>query len=606
MLSYRVCASALALSALAWTSHSQIAAAATYDLTVDRVTITTSDFTREGIGYNGASPGPVLRFKEGEDVTINVTNNLDEPTSVHWHGLILPFDQDGVPGISYPGIAPGETFTYRFPIAQSGTYWFHSHSGFQEPDGAYGAIVIEPEGREPFRYDQDYVVQLTDAHPHEGARIFRNLKGMADYYNRQQQTLVDFFRESRRDGFAATLADRRAWGEMRMMPTDIEDVQGYTPLINGLSPAQNWTGLFLPGQRVRLRFINSSAMAYFDIRIPGLEMTVVQADGINVQPVKVDELRIAVAETYDVIVRPMEERAYTIVAESVGRTAMARGTLAPRHGMPVEVPELREPPLLTMADMGMAHAGMDHSGMAMEQTGAADGAASAGAHTMPDGTVMSGMDHSAMPTDQAGMGSTTMPAAAHTMPDGTVMGEMDHSGMDMGSGGAGDPFYAAGSGLVPQAANGGKFLSYADLKAQAPLYEHRPATREIELRLTGNMERYIWSIDGVKYADAEPIRLRYGERVRLTFVNETMMAHPMHLHGMWSILDNGNGAYNPAKHVISVAPGSTASIEVEVDAPGEWAFHCHLAYHMDAGMMRKVIVEGGPSSAALSSTPDEG
>jgi L-ascorbate oxidase len=561
---------ALPLMAIAVAAFATTSIAATYDLTVDPVTIVTPDFTREGIGYNGQSPGPVLRFKEGEEVTINVTNNLDESTSIHWHGLILPYQQDGVPGISYPGIAPGETFTYRFPIVQSGTYWFHSHSGFQEPDGAYGAIVIEPEGREPFRYDRDYVVQLTDAHPHRGARIFRNLKGMADYYNRQQQTLLDFVRDSRRDGLGVTIADRRAWGEMRMMPTDIEDVQGYTPLINGLGPEQNWTGLFLPGERVRLRFINSSAMSYFDLRIPGLEMTVVQADGVNVQPVKVDELRIAVAETYDVIVRPMEERAYTIVAESVGRTAMGRGTLAPRHGMTAEVPELRPAPLLTMADMGMEHGDMDHGSMA-----------------------------------HAGHAAEPMPPGAHVMPDGTIMGGMDHSAHGMVST-ASDPFYAPGSGLIPKAANGGKFLTYADLKAQAPLYSHRSATREIELRLTGNMERYIWSIDGVKYADAEPIRLRYGERVRITFINETMMKHPMHLHGMWSILDNGNGAYNPAKHVISVAPGSTASIEVEVDAPGEWAFHCHLAYHMDAGMMRKVIVEGGPKSAALPVTPDEG
>jgi L-ascorbate oxidase len=353
---------------------------------------------------------------------------------------------------------------------------------------------------------------------------------------------------------------------MRMMPTDIEDVQGFTPLINGQSPAQNWTGLFAPGERVRLRFINSSAMTYFDIRIPGLEMTVVQADGNNVQPVKVDELRLAVAETYDVIVRPMDDAAYSIIAESVGRTAMARGTLAPREGMAAEIPELRPAPLLTMADMGMAHegmAGMDHA--AMSGAGAA--------HVMPDGTVMEGMGNAPM----AGM---------------------DHSAHGAGAGQAGDTSYAPGSGLVPSAANGGRFLTYADLKAQAPLYPPRPATREIELRLTGNMERYIWSIDGVKYADAEPIRLRYGERVRFKFINETMMKHPMHLHGMWSILDNGSGEWNPAKHTISVAPGSTATMEVEVDAPGAWAFHCHLAYHMDAGMMRKVVVEGGPEKAA--------
>ncbi len=282
--------------------------AAEYNLTVDRIKIDTGEFSRSGIGFNGASPGPILRFKEGEDVTINVTNNLSEDTSIHWHGLILPFEQDGVPGISYDGIAPGETFTYRFPIVQTGTYWFHSHSGFQEPDGAYGAIIIDPEKREPFRYDREYVIQLADAHPHTGNRIMRNLKMSSDYYNRKQRTLFDFIADARKDGLGAALADRRDWGEMRMMPTDIEDLQGFTPLINGKSPDQNWTGLFEPGERVRLRFINSSAMAYFDIRIPGLKMTVVQADGNNVQPVVVDEFRIAVAETYDVIVRPREDQ----------------------------------------------------------------------------------------------------------------------------------------------------------------------------------------------------------------------------------------------------------------------------------------------------------
>ncbi len=303
------------------------AAAGEYRLTVDRVTVDTGDFSRSGIGFNGASPGPVLRFTEGEEVTIRVTNNLAESTSVHWHGLILPFEQDGVPGISYPGIAPGETFTYRFAIRQSGTFWFHSHSGFQEPDGAYGAIVIAPEQREPYRYDRDYVVQFTDAHPHAGSRIFRNLKMMPDYYNRTQRTLFDFLDDAGEEGPGAALADRGDWGAMRMMPTDVEDLQGFVPLINGKGPAQNWTGLFEPGERVRLRFINSSAMTYFDVRIPGLRMTVVQADGNNVQPVTVDELRIAVAETYDVIVQP-EDEAYTIFAESMGRTAFARGTLA--------------------------------------------------------------------------------------------------------------------------------------------------------------------------------------------------------------------------------------------------------------------------------------
>jgi len=553
-----------------------VADAGEYNITVDTVTIDTGKFTREGIGYNGASPGPTLRFKEGEDVTINVTNNLSESTSIHWHGLILPFKQDGVPGISYEGIAPGETFTYNFPIIQSGTYWFHSHSGFQEPDGAYGAIVIEPKGREPFRYKREYVIQLIDAHPHSGNRIMRNLKMMADYYNRQQRTISDFFRDSEKMGTDAALADRKAWGEMRMTPTDIEDVQGFTPLINGKSAKQNWTGLFKPGERIRLRFINSSAMAYFDIRIPGLKMTVVQSDGNNVRPVPVDELRIAVAETYDVIVRPTEDKAYTIFAESMGRTAYGRGTLAPREGMTAEIPKLRNPPLLTMADMGMAHGehgGMEHGKMAMPM----------GSHKMPDGTVMKGMDHST----QGGM--------KHKMPDGTVTKGMDHSA-HTGMAKKADPFYAPGSGLKPKAANGGKFLSYADLKTQIQLYKHRKATRELELRLTGNMERYLWSINGVKYAEAEPIRLKYGERVRFKFVNETMMTHPMHLHGMWSILDNGSGKWNPVKHVVSVSPGTTVFMETEVDAPGQWAFHCHLSYHADSGMFRKVVVEGGPKA----------
>jgi len=563
------------LASVAMSAHAEI-----YNLTVDKVKIDTGEFTKTGIGYNGASPGPVLRFKEGEDVTINVTNNLSEETSIHWHGLILPYQQDGVPGISYDGIKPGETFTYRFPIVQSGTYWFHSHSGFQEPDGAYGAIIIEPKKRDPFRFDREYVVQLTDAHPHSGSRIMRNLKMMPDYYNRQQRTFIDFLKDSEEKGFSKALSDYAAWGDMRMMPTDIEDLQGYTPLINGKGPTQNWTGLFKPGERVRLRFINSSAMTYFDIRIPGLQMTVVQADGNNVQPVTVDEFRIAVAETYDVIVQPKEEKAYTVFAESMGRSAFARGTLAPKEGMTADVPELRQPPLLTMADMGMAHEG--HAGMSDDSmTNMKHGSMKKMDHSMHSGMKM---DHG-----QSSKGSHMM----HEKPKG----EMDHSQHSGTALKKADPFYAAGSGLTPVAANEGKFLSYSDLKAQKPLYEDREATREIELRLTGNMERYLWSINGVKFDDAEPIRLQYGERVRFKFVNETMMTHPMHLHGMWSILDNGNGKWNPVKHVISVSPGTTVYMETEVDAPGQWAFHCHLSYHADSGMFRKVVVEGGPKAS---------
>ena len=556
-----------------------------YGLTVDRVKIDTGDFVKEGIGYNGASPGPVMRFKEGENVRINVTNNLDEMTSIHWHGLILPFDQDGVPGISFPGIKPGETFTYEFPIQQAGTYWFHSHSGFQEPDGAYGAIVIEPEGREPFRYDREYVVQLTDKHPHSGDRIMRNLKMMSDYYNREQQTVGEFFSDVSKNGLMNTVSDRMAWGSMRMMKADVEDIHGFTGLINGKGPSQNWTGIFEPGERIRLRFINSSAMTYFDIRIPGLDMTVVQADGNNVQPVSVDEFRIGVAETYDVIVRPKDEQAYTIFAESMGRSGYARATLAPEEGMEAAVPQLREAARLTMADMG-GMPGMDHGSMAGMDHGNMDMGSSEGVSGM-DHSNMGSMDHSNM----KGMDHSNMKGMDHS-----DMSGMDHGSMAMGKGGPSDPFYAKGSGLVPTAANGGKFLSYADLKAQDPLYEDREPTREIELRLTGNMERYTWSINGVKYEDADPIRLKYGERVRFKFVNETMMTHPMHLHGMWSILDVGAGQWNPIKHTVSVNPGTTVYMETEVDEPGQWAFHCHLSYHAAAGMFRKVIVEGGPES----------
>ena len=594
---FRVVAGALCALAVAPLA----AEAGTYDLTVDRVMIDTGDFQRQGVGYNGASPGPVLRFKEGEEVTINVTNNLDVDTSIHWHGLILPYQMDGVPTISYDGIKPGETFTYNFPIVQSGTYWFHSHSGLQEPNGAYGAIIIEPKGREPYRFDREYVVQLTDAHPHDAHRIMRNLKLMPDYYNRKQRTAADFFADLSSKGLAATLAERSDWGEMRMMPTDIEDVHGFTALINGKGPDQNWTGLFKPGERVRLRFINSSAMAYFDIRIPGLEMLVVQADGMNVQPVKVSEFRIAVAETYDVIVRPKEDQAYTIFAASMGRSGYARATLAPREGMTAEVPPLEGKPLLTMADMGMAHEGMDHGAMDHSAMGHGSGDKPVDHAAMGHGGDDKPMDHAAM-----GHGSDDKPKDHAAMGHGSDDKPMDHAAMGHGAMADADPFYASGSGLVPRAADGGKFLSYADLRAQKPLYEHREAGREIELRLTGNMERYIWSINGVKYEDADPIRLQYGERVRFKFVNETMMTHPMHLHGMWSILDVGAGKWNPIKHVVSVSPGTTVYMETEVDAPGQWAFHCHLSYHAASGMFRKVIVEGGPKNAAASTSPDEG
>jgi L-ascorbate oxidase len=572
----------------------KITSKGTYDITVDRVRIDTGNFRKMGVGYNKSQTPTILRFKEGEEVTINVTNNLRESTSIHWHGLILPFQQDGVPGISFNGIAPGETFTYRFPIQQAGTYWFHSHSGFQEPDGAYGAIVIEPRDGERIRADRDYVVQLADKHPHPGSRIMRNLKRMPDYYNRSQRTLQTLIEDARQDSLKAALKDRGMWGRMRMMPTDIEDVQGFTALINGRSTSQNWTGLFRPGEKVRLRIVNSSAMTYFDMRIPGLKMTVVQADGNDVKPVTVDELRVAVAETFDVIVQPRENKVYSIIAESMGRTGLVRGTLSPREGYAGAVPPLRPKPLLTMADMSGMMGGMDMGDHVMQNAGGMQNM------TGMDHSTMQGMDHSNMgaasaPAPQA-MDDSSMKGMDHSkmkMSAQPAMKGMDHSGMAMSDGG--DPFYAPGSGLIPKAYNGGKFLSYTDLRAARPLYRNRAPSRTIELRLTGNMERYIWSINDVKFDDADPIVLNYGERVRIRFINETMMAHPMHLHGMWSIVDTGQGARNPIKHTVSVQPGTTTDMEVEVDAPGQWAFHCHLSYHADGGMFRKVVVKGRPA-----------
>jgi CopA family copper-resistance protein len=559
------------------------ALAGTYELSIGETTLDASGRDIPGLAINGTIPAPTLRFQEGEDLVIHVTNTLDETSSIHWHGIILPTDQDGVPGLSYDGIAPGTTHTFRFPAQQSGTYWYHSHSGLQETVGLYGAMVIEPEGREPFRYDREYVVVLSDWHESPPATIMANLKMQSDYYNYQQRTLGTFFDDVAENGFAATLDDRLDWGEMRMMPTDIADISGYTYLVNGKSPSQNWTALFEPGERVRLRFINAAAMTFFDVRIPGLEMTVVQADGNNVQPVKVDEFRIAVAETYDVIVRPKEAQAFNIIAESMARTGMARATLAPQQGQAAELPPGREPPLLSMADMSHDMAGMDHGDMSEMDHGDMSEMDHGDMSEMDHGD-MAGMDHG----DMAEMDHGDMAGMDHG-----DMAEMDHSDMAMD---AGDPFWAPGSGLQPRAADGGRFLSYADLRAQTPLYPHREADREIEIRLTGNMERYFWSINDLKYSQAEPIRLTLGERIRFKFVNETMMTHPMHLHGMWSILDVGAGKWNPAKHTLSVAPGTTLYAEVEADAPGRWAFHCHLLFHMATGMFREVqVVADGES-----------
>jgi len=540
---------------------------------------------------NGTVPGPLVRLKEGQDAVIRVTNSLSEDSSIHWHGVILPFQMDGVPGLSYDGIQPGETFEYRFPVKQNGTYWYHSHSGLQEQTGVYGPIIIDAARPEPWQYDREYVVLLSDWTFLDPHTLLAKLKKEADYSNYQQQTLIELFAEAKRAGIGPALKDRLMWSQMRMMPTDIADVTGahYTYVLNGIASDGNWTGLFKPGERVRLRFINAAAGSYFDVRIPGLPMTVVQADGQNVASVEVDEFRIAIAETYDVIVEPKDDVAYTIFAEAMDRSGYARGTLAPRPGMTAAVPQRRERPLLTMRDMGMDMGEMEEmSGM--------DGMYS---KALPeDSPVMSGMDHSKM--------NMTLPAASQAPEShGSAM-----STMQQGQGGAGQAYrhdsntHGPGNSSVAMVAQSRlhepglglegspwKVLTYADLQSPGAGYDLRSPRREIEIHLTGNMERYMWSFDGEQFSEGTaPIRLVHGERVRLSFINDTMMNHPIHLHGMWMVLDNGHGERNPRKHTINVKPAEKLSADVTVDAPGNWAFHCHILFHMEMGMFRVVSV----------------
>ncbi|MEX2472806.1 MAG: copper resistance system multicopper oxidase [Gemmatimonadota bacterium] len=562
------------------------------DLTIGEVDVPIDGRRGRATTINGTLPGPILRFREGDEAILRVTNTLEEDTSVHWHGILLPNGMDGVPNVNFPGIRPGETFEYRYPIAQYGTYWYHSHSGLQEQLGHYGTLIVDPADPEPFEYDRDYVVVLSDWTFEDPYRIMARLKKRPDYYNRQKRTVFDFIRDAADRGFGATLEERLMWGGMRMNPTDISDITGvtYSYLVNGMAPEQNWTGLFHPGERVRLRFINAAAATLFDVRIPGLPMTVVQSDGQHVKPVETDELRIAIAETYDVIVEPREERPYAVFAEAIDRSGYALGTLAPREGLRAPVPERRPRPLLTMADMGMDHdmAGMDD--MPSAPGGTADPHAG---HDMPPapaadphaGHDMRGMEHEAAAGETWAAGSVA-PLTAHgpdthgpanaSVPD-QVMSRLHEPGLGLGE-------------------DGWRVLVYTDLEALEPGHHVDPPEREIELHLTGNMERFMWSIDGKKFSEAEPIRLRLGERVRITMVNDTMMNHPMHLHGMWMELENGKGAAIPRQHTVNVKPAEKLSVLVTADAPGPWAFHCHVLYHMDAGMFRVVEVVGDEHS----------
>ena len=504
-----------------------------FDLSIGELPVDFTGRRRVATVVNGQLPAPLLRWRQGDTVTLRVTNRLRVPSSIHWHGILLPSGMDGVPGISFAGIAPGETFTYRFPVRQSGTYWYHGHSGFQEQTGLYGPIVVEPVGGERFPAERDYVVMLGDWTDEDPLAVYAHLKKQGDYYDYAGPTAPDFLRDARAQGLRQALAERRMWQQMRMNPNDLADVGGaaYTYLMNGHAPAGNWTGLFQRGEKVRLRFVNGSAMTIFDVRIPGLKMTVVAADGQDVEPVSVDEFRIAVAETYDVIVEPAADRAYTVFAQSIDRGGYACGTLAPRAGMRAPVPPMDARPVLSMGDMMGA---------------------------------------------MGGAGVARHAVTEYRNPGVDMRVDTPRANLD-------DP----GAGLRD---NGQRVLAYADLHTIGGSLDAREPSREIELHLTGNMRRYMWSFDGVKFSDAKPIHFRAGERLRLVLVNDTMMNHPVHLHGMWSELESPDCGFQVRKHTLNVQPAQRIAYGVSANALGRWAYHCHMLYHMEAGMMREVLV----------------
>ena len=515
------------------------------DLIIERTPFVVNGKTGSAVTINGTVPGPLLRFREGEDAVIRVTNKLQEATSIHWHGILVPPEMDGVPGVSFFGIKPGETFTYRFPVKQNGTYWYHSHSGGQELEGMYGPIIIDPAKSDPVIYDREFVVVLSDWSFTDPMTVIGKLKKQSAYFNYQKRTAGDFIQDVKAQGFLNTFSERMQWQKMRMDPTDISDVTGatYNYLMNGISGEGNWTGIFRKGERIRLRFIDAGAMTIFDVRIPGLKMTVVQADGQNIQPVLVDELRIGNGETYDVIIEPKNDGPYAIFAETIDRSGFAVGTLATKAGVKASIPERRKRPIRSMDDMGMSMANMsEHADMNMTN-------------------MKSGIAHG---PDTHGPGNSAVPMETKSR------------------------LHEPGTGLENSS---GRVLVYTDLKAIKPFEDQRTPTRDIELHLTGNMERYMWSIDGKKYSEAsEPIPFHFGERLRLTFVNDTMMEHPMHLHGMWMYLENGAGSFLPRKHTVIVKPAERLSVIISADALGDWALHCHMLIHMELGMFRVVRV----------------
>ncbi|WP_353167691.1 copper resistance system multicopper oxidase [Acinetobacter sp.] len=597
-------AKSLLVSLCLFSSTWGMAAVREYRLTIDEGMVNVIGQPLKRITVNGQFPAPLLEFEEGDDAVIRVTNKLkNQDSSVHWHGLLLPGIMDGVPGFNgFNGIKPNEEYVYKFKVRQSGTYWYHAHSKGQEQDGLYGTLVIYPKDRKPLaaheRTERDYVVMLSDFHKQTSDQIQNNLKVSAEYYQNRRETLSDVWKQVQRDGLKATWSDRKMWNQMRMLKTDLSDVTGYTFLVNGKTPEQNWTGMFKPNEKVRLRFVNASAMSFFDVRIPHLKMTVVSADGQPVKPVAVDEFRIGTAETYDVIVEPKDNH-YQIEAESIDRSGFAIGTLhnelTPKTSG-IHMPDARPRSLLTMEDMGMDHSsmgggsmqGMDHSKMSTDSMQGMD-------HSKMSADSMQGMDHSKMSADSmqgmdhSKMSTDSMQGMDHSKMSADSMQGMDHSQHDPSIKSKNDQVvYGWANASTPQ---GDKALQYSDLKSLTPQPDTREATSELVVRLGGTMERYVWTINGKKFSEAEPLKVKYGERIRIKFINDSMMAHPMHLHGMFMQLENGQAPVDmPNKHTVVVPPGKTVTALLTADELGEWAIHCHLLYHMSSGMMNKLIV----------------
>ena len=515
-----------------------------FELEIGSLPVNFTGRPRLATAVNGQVPAPLLRFREGDPISVRVRNRLAVRTSIHWHGLLVPANMDGVPGLSFDGIDAGATFTYEFRAQQSGTYWYHSHARFQEQTGLYGAIIIEPAGGERQAVERDYVVLLSDWTDEDPEHIYATLKRDSEYFNFAQRTVGDFFADARARGWREAFAQRRMWGQARMDPTDLVDVSGYTYtyLMNGVTPAGNWSGEFQRGERVKLRFINGSSMSFFDVRIPGLAMTVVAADGQDVAAVSVEEFRIGAGEVYDVIVQPPAEQAYTIFAQSMDGSGFARGTLAPRAGMQAPIPAMDPRPQLSIADMGM------------------------------------------------GDDMASMPAMARARPP-----DAGNPGVDMRVSTPDDALDDPGVGLRD---NGRRVLTYADLHTLGGPLDARAPRREIELHLTGHMQRFMWSFDGRKFSEAPPLEFLHGERLRIVLVNDSMMTHPIHLHGMWSEIETAAGVFQVRKHTVIVRPAQKLSYRVSAMAAGRWAFHCHLLYHMEAGMFREVTVTPANAAAA--------